>query len=84
MIWCMLTITVRRCLVTMEKSAGEVLPVAIETRLIGGNTELALTMKTALNMTGYGTSMKTHGTTPVLAWLQESTMSILKTTRVVL
>ena len=46
---------------------------ATEIRSIGGNTELVLTMKTALNMTGYGTSMKTHGTTPVLACLQEST-----------
>jgi hypothetical protein len=68
----------------MVKSVGEVLPVAIETRLIRGNTEPALTMKTALNTTGHGILMRTPGTTPVLAWLQESTMSILKTTRVVL
>ena len=83
MIWYTLTITVRRCLVTMDKSVGEEPRVEIEIPLTLGNTDPLLTMKMVLSMTATGISMRTPGTTPVLAWLQESTMSMLKTTLVV-
>ena len=83
MIWCMLITTVRLCLSDNGEIVGEEPPVATEIRSTGGNTELVLTMKTALNTTGYGILMRTWYNTRSTC-LQESTMSMLKTTRVVL